>query len=435
MSKEDVKLNFITPALQKAGWTYKMTMETAVKLTAGQIVIDDGPAHHKAPKRADYDYHIVIQGRINQVAYEITRYLKAHGRMEKTIVFCANEDAAQRMRDKLVELNEDMCSKNPDYVVRITGSDVYGKGKLDYFCSKESPYPVIATTSQLLSTGVDCKTVKLIAIDKNINSMTEFKQIIGRGTRVVEGKGKMEFAVMDFRGVARLFADSKWDGPVEQVDGFGTNEYMHATGAPRAVGEDKLSYAYKPYVDENGCNVKVINKSVSVYDPDGKLLHAEEFVDCTKQDICGKYSSLHDFIADWSKPVKRKAIKDELRRKGIRLDELKSAEGLSDADDFDFLCHIAFDVKPLSRKQRVKLTEESGYLDRYSGAAREVLEILLDKYADAGPDEIEEPLVLQQNVFHAFGKPQKIMSLYGGMDKYEEALSELVQILYSVEMA
>ena len=169
---------------------------------------------------SDYDYNIVLADRIQEVAFQITEYLKRTGRMQKTIVFCATEDAAERMRVALVNLNKDMVKKNPDYIVRITGSDVYGKSKLDYFISVSAKYPVIATTSELLSTGSDCKMTKLIVLDKNINSMTQFKQIIGRGTRVREDQGKLSFTVMDFRGVARLFADPDWDGPIEQVDDY-----------------------------------------------------------------------------------------------------------------------------------------------------------------------------------------------------------------------
>ena len=211
----------------------------------------------------DYDYNIIIEDRINQVALEITNYLRSTDRMQKTIVFCANEDAAERMRVALTNLNADMCKKNPDYVVRITGSDDYGKGKLDYFISVSSPYPVIATTSKLLSTGADCKMTKLIVLDENIGSMTEFKQIIGRGTRLREKEGKMSFVVMDFRGVTRLFYD--------EVGWTGRNRSQLAQKSTDVVIVPRPKYPSeppqeKPYVDVNGCTVRIINKVVSVYD-------------------------------------------------------------------------------------------------------------------------------------------------------------------------
>ena len=221
----------------------------------------------------DYDYNIIIADRINQVAREITNYLISTDRMQKTIVFCATEDAAERMRIALTNLNADMCAKNPDYVVRITGSDDYGKKKLDYFISVSSPYPVIATTSKLLSTGADCKMTKLIVLDENIGSMTEFKQIIGRGTRLREKEGKTHFVVMDFRGVSRLFSDPDWDGPIEIDQDYksrvklGVKKPVDTSKSPSETHDP----SEMPYVDVNGCSVHIINKVVSVYDSNGKL--------------------------------------------------------------------------------------------------------------------------------------------------------------------
>ena len=227
----------------------------------------------------DYDYNIIIQDRIREVAHEITEYLKKTDRMAKTIVFCADEDHAERMRSALVNENSDMCKKNPDYVVRITGSDVYGQSKLDYFISVSSKYPVIATTSKLLSTGVDCKMVKLIVLDQNINSMTEFKQMVGRGTRIREKEGKTHFTIMDFRNITRLFADPDWDGPIEVHEQYGQVPRIPYPYPNNITGNMAASVNSpqqpKPVVDKHGCKVVVINKTVSVYDTNGKLLRVE----------------------------------------------------------------------------------------------------------------------------------------------------------------
>lgn len=225
---------------------------------------------------SDYDYNIIIEDRIQQVAEEITKYLKSTDRMAKTIVFCATEDAALRMRNALANLNQDMMQQNPDYVVRITGGDDYGKSKLKYFISVAEPYPVIATTSKLLSTGADCKMTKLIVLDEMIGSMTEFKQIIGRGTRLREKEGKTHFVVMDFRNVTRLFADPDWDGPIEMDENYhpkDPNSYGKADPVqPGVIKEPPASYGtQKPIVDRNGCKVQIIHKTVSVYDTNGKL--------------------------------------------------------------------------------------------------------------------------------------------------------------------
>ena len=253
---------------------------------------------------SDYDYNIVIEDRVQQVALEITKYLKSTDRMAKTIVFCATEDAALRMRDALANLNEDMMRENPDYVVRITSSDVYGKSKLKYFISTSAKYPVIATTSKLLSTGADCKMTKLIVLDEMIGSMTEFKQIIGRGTRLKEKEGKTHFVVMDFRNVTRLFADPDWDGPIEQDEGFGESGAENNEKTPQKRSDSNAPGTElgtpKPVVDVNGCPVKIVHKTVSIYDIHGKLLRQESIVDYTKENVRGEYASLDNYIQQWS---------------------------------------------------------------------------------------------------------------------------------------
>ncbi|MCI5819538.1 MAG: DEAD/DEAH box helicase family protein, partial [Acidaminococcus sp.] len=357
----------------------------------GQLIED------RVYNNSDYDYNIIIQDRIDEVAREVTEYLKATDRMAKTIVFCATEDAAERMRIALTNCNSDMCKINPDYVVRITGSDDYGKGKLDYFISVSSKYPVIATTSKLLSTGADCKMVKLIVLDENIGSMTEFKQIIGRGTRIRENDGKTHFSIMDFRGVTRLFADPDWDGEVEIDPDYPKKKFPPTPDlpVPPKPPVPPTPPKVKPYVDKSGCRVEVIQKSVAIYDTNGKLLRQESIIDYTKSNIFGEYASLEDFIQKWTAEDKKETIKELFLSRGIDLEAIKEDEGMSDVDDFDFICHIAYDQKPLTRKERAENVKKRNVFAKYGETARKVLEALLDKYADGGVVEIESIDVLK----------------------------------------
>ncbi|MGN8800971.1 EcoAI/FtnUII family type I restriction enzme subunit R [Candidatus Merdisoma sp. HCP28S3_D10] len=384
---------------------------------------------------SDYDYNIIIEDRIQQVASEITRYLKSTDRMAKTIVFCATEDAAERMRQALVNLNSDMVKENPDYVVRITGSDDYGKKKLDYFISVSAPYPVIATTSKLLSTGADCKMTKLIVLDEMIGSMTEFKQIIGRGTRLREKEGKTHFVVMDFRNVSRLFADPDWDGPIVIDPGFPGHK-------PPQPGDDPNPPVpptppnpptVKPVVGRDGCKVEIIHKTVSVYDTNGKLLRQESIVDYTKENIRGEYASLDNFIRQWSKEKKKEKIKEMLLERGIDLELMKADQNMADVDDFDFICHVAFDKKPLTRKERANNVKKRDFLSKYSGVAKEVLEALLDKYMNTGIYEIEKTEILKLDPFLKLGKPAKIAGYFGGKAGYLQAVKELEEAIYADE--
>lgn len=402
----------------------------------GQCDIFGNEIEDRIYNNSDYDYSIVIEDRIQQVASEITAYLKSTDRMAKTIVFCATEDAALRMRDALAQLNQDMVQQNPDYVVRITGSDPYGKGKLKYFISVAEKYPVIATTSKLLSTGADCKMTKLIVLDEMISSMTEFKQIIGRGTRLREKEGKTHFVVMDFRAVTRLFADPDWDGPVEIAEGFDPNGHP-GTKNPRGEGSDADTPPANdddpkpmPVVDAEGCSVRIINKTVSIYDTNGKLLRQESIVDYTKSNILGTYASLDNFIRQWSAEEKKESITELLRERGIDLEALKNDQGMADVDDFDFICHIAFDKKPLTRKERANNVKKRDFLSKYSGVARSVLEALLDKYMNTGIYEIETPTVLKLAPFTQMGKPSRIVSQFGGLEAYQKAIRELENEIY-----
>ena len=401
----------------------------------GQLDIYGNEIPDRIYTNSDYDYNIIIEDRIREVAQEITRYLKSTDRMARTIVFCATEDAALRMRDMLAQLNQDMVKRNPDYVVRITGSDEIGKSKLDYFRSTTEKYPVIATTSKLLSTGADIKMTKLIVLDEMIGSMTEFKQILGRGTRLREKEGKTHFAVMDFRNVTRLFADPDWDGPLEIDEEFGTAKGQ-GKGLPpqeKAPGKDDPDGSAKlptPIVDENGCKVSIIQKTVSIYDTDGKLLRQESIIDYTKENILGRYASLDNFIHQWSTQDKKEAIRDLLRQRGIDLEQVKAEQGMTDVDDFDFICHVAFDKKPLTRRERANNVKKRDFLSKYSSAARQVLEALLDKYCNIGIYEIEKTEVLKLDPFLKMGKPAKIASYFGGKEGYLKAVRELEQAIY-----
>ncbi len=386
---------------------------------------------------SDYDYSIIIEDRIHQVASEITRYLKSTDRMAKTIVFCATEDAAERMRQALVNLNSDMVKENPDYVVRITGSDDYGRKKLDYFISVSAPYPVIATTSKLLSTGADCKMTKLIVLDEMIGSMTEFKQIIGRGTRLREKEGKTHFVVMDFRNVTRLFADPDWDGPIQIDPGFTPGGKTPQDGddplRPPFPGNPAEPKNPKPIVNRDGCKVEIIHKTVSVYDANGKLLRQESIVDYTKENIRGEYASLDNFIRQWSKEEKKEKIREMLLERGIDLELMKADQNMADVDDFDFICHVAFDKKPLTRKERANNVKKRDFLSKYSGVAREVLEALLDKYMNIGIYEIEKTEILKLDPFMKLGKPAKIAGYFGGKEGYIQAVKELEEAIYAEE--
>lgn len=381
---------------------------------------------------SDYDYNIVIEDRTQQVAKEITAYLKATDRMAKTIVFCPTEDAAERMRIALVNLNSDMVKENPDYCVRITGTDDYGKGKLDYFISVSSKYPVIATTSKLLSTGVDTKMVKLIVLDQMLNSMTEFKQIIGRGTRLREKEGKTHFVVMDFRNVTRLFADPEWDGPIMIDEGF----------KPKEAGDDSDPYHPKPpsdrivpVIDKNGLKVEIIHKTVSIYDTNSKLLRRESIIDYTKENIRGEYADLDDFIRNWRRDPKKETVRKMLEEYGIDIEALKRENNMEEVDDFDFICHIAYDQKPLTRRERAENVKKHDFFSKYSGIAKDVLEALLEKYMNQGIQEITNMDVLKLDPFIKYGKPSKIIKEFGGRDLYIHAIMDLQNAIYENEVS
>ena len=401
--------------------------------TKGQRDINGNIIEDRIYNNTDYDYNIVIEDRIREVAHEVSSYLSVTDPMAKTIVFCADEDHAERMRVALVNENSEMCRKYPDYVVRITGSDAYGQSKLDYFISIASKTPVIATTSKLLSTGVDCKMVKLIALDQRINSMTEFKQIVGRGTRIRESEGKTHFTIMDFRNITRLFADPDWDGPLEVDKGYlpdRAKPYTPPTKTDPPGGGTVREE--RPIVDRNGCEVKIINKVVSVYDSNGKLLRTESITDYTKKNINDAFATIDDFILQWNAVERKGEISDMMRENGIDLQALKEDQGMADVDDFDFICHIAYGKKPLTRRERAENVKKRDIFHKYGPEAQKVLEALLDKYMNEGISQIENRKVLTLDPFRQMGSPSSIAKLFGGNQQYFDAVHELEQEIYQV---
>ena len=406
--------------------------------TKGQKDIYGNEIEDRIYNNSDYDYNIVIEDRTREVAQEITNYLKSTDRMAKTIVFCADETHAERMRMALTNANADMCKKNPDYVVRITGSDEYGKSKLDYFISVAEKYPVIATTSKLLSTGVDCKMTKLIVLDQQIGSMTEFKQIIGRGTRLREKEGKTYFTVMDFRNVTRLFADPEWDGPIEIDPNYPPKEkeptpYLPPKeDEPTGVKEPDPAPQPKPIVAKDGCQVMIINKVVSVYDTNGKLLRTESITDYTKKSIIDTYATIDTFTTKWQETKKKSDIAEMLKESGIDLAALKHAENMDDVDDFDFICHIAYGKKTLTRHERAEQVKKRDIFSKYGEQARGVLEALLDKYIKEGISELESLTVLENDPFRKLGSKANIVKFFGGKQGYFDAVKELEQHIYNI---
>ncbi|GAD07480.1 Type-1 restriction enzyme R protein [Porphyromonas crevioricanis] len=417
--------------------------------TKGQVDINGNEIPDRIYNNTDYDYNIILQDRHREVAEQITKFLKHTDRMAKTIVFCADEQHAEYMRTALVNANADMCKKNPDYVVRITGSDNYGQSKLDYFISVSSPYPVIATTSKLLSTGVDCKMVKLIVLDQRLSSMTEFKQIVGRGTRIREKDGKTHFTIMDFRNVTRLFADPDWDGPIEVDDNYppkdtptppqpcGTCGQSPCVCPCDICGQNPCICPPKPKVEKSivnrdGCQVRVLQSIVSVYDTNGKLLRTESITDYTKRNINETYANLDDFIQRWNEAKKKEEITKLLEESGIDLKALKQEQGLSDVDDFDFICHIAYGKKPLTRRERAEQVKKRDIFNKYGNEARKVLEALLEKYTVGGIRQLEDPVILQLDPFRQMGTPAHIAKLFGGKAQYYSAVRELETFIYSI---
>lgn len=394
----------------------------------------------------DFDRTLVLDERTKVIAKKVTEFLKKTDRFSKTIVFCIDVEHAERMRQALIVENKDLWTENYKYIMRITGDNAEGKNQLDKFIDEDSTYPVIAVTSKLMTTGVDAKMCKLIVLDNNINSMTEFKQIIGRGTRLLEDYGKTYFTIMDFRNASRLFADKDFDGnpevviditgddPVDPVTGneddTGSNSGTGNTGDSGddwGYGDD-YEKPKKYYV--NDVEVKVLSERIQYIDKDGKLI-TESLIDYTRKNILGQYARLDIFLKKWNEAKKKQAIVEELREDGVLLDAVREETGQTDIDDFDLILHLAYDKAPLTRIERVKNVQKRGYLYKYSELAQKVLGALMDKYASEGLKEIEETKVLQLHEFQQFGSPMKIVKAFGGKAAYEQAVKELEDEIFS----
>ena len=393
--------------------------------------------------QSDYDQELVLEKRNELVARKISEYLKGTNRFDKTIVFCEDIAHAERMRSLLINDNSDLYSQNSKYVMQITGDNNEGKAELDNFILPESKYPVIVTTSKLLSTGVDVQTCKLIVLDKRIESMTEFKQIIGRGTRINEAYGKVFFTIMDFRKATELFADKDFDGPPLQiyepkgdetvvppddlVDTFDEDDWVidnTVQVGPMSKGQRRLKY----YVGD--VPVSVVAERVQYYGKDGKLI-TESLNDYTRKAVHKNFSSLHDFLRRWTSAERKQAIVEELENEGILLDALADEVGRN-YDPFDLVAHVAFGQKPLTRRERAENVKKRNYFAKYQDKARAVLEALLDKYANEGLTNLEDPKVLKVQPFDDYGTPLEIIRAFGGKDKYEQAIKELEHELYKV---
>lgn len=398
----------------------------------------------------DMDRGLVMELRTVAVAQKITEFLAASDPFQKTIVFCDDIDHAERMRQALVNLNPDRVRENRKYVMRITGDDVEGKAELDNFINPEERYPVIATTSKLMTTGVDAQTCKLIVLDQHIRSMTEFKQIIGRGTRINEDYGKYWFTIMDFKKATELFADPAFDGDPVQIYQPGPDDPPVPPDAPADTGdtgnpEDGRPDGLDPqlptgpegpgrrvrYVIDNVA-VRVVAERVQYYGPDGALI-TESLRDFTRARVQRQFASLDEFLRRWSGAERKKAIIDEMAASGVLWEELSEEVGRKlgkELDPFDLVCHVAFDQPPLSRRDRAENVRKRNYFARYEGVARQVLEGLLDKYADTGIEHIEDIRILQLDPFSRLGAPVELVKAFGDRRAYERALVDLETALY-----
>jgi type I restriction enzyme R subunit len=398
----------------------------------------------------DFDRHLVIDDRTLLVAKKISDYLRATNRFDKTIVFCEDTEHAERMRIALANENADLVAENSKYVMRITGDDLEGKRELDNFIWPSEKYPVIVTTSRLMSTGVDAQTCKLIVLDRQVGSMTEFKQIVGRGTRINEEYDKYWFTIMDFRNATDHFADPDWDGDPVQVyepnpedsvlppedEEAMAEEQQRELEEAMAEQEDEVTFGRpderskrrKYYV--NDVPVQVVAERVQYYGPDGKLI-TESLKDYTRKNILKEFESLDDFLRYWSEQSKKESIINALYEKGVLFEALADEVG-RDYSPFDLICHVAFDQPPLTRKERANNVRKNNYFSKYSEACREVLDALLNKYADEGVENLDDPKILQIQPISRLGTPLEIIRRFGDKAKYQEALRELEALLYSV---
>ena len=417
--------------------------------TKGQVDKHGNLIEDRIYNQKDFDRNLVLEARTDLVAQKITEYLGATDPYAKTIVFCEDIDHAERMRQALVNLNPDLVKENRKYVMRITGDEQEGKAELDNFIDPESRYPVIATTSKLMTTGVDAQTCKLVVLDQRIQSMTEFKQIIGRGTRINEDYDKYWFTIMDFKKATELFADKDFDGEPVQIYQPGPGDPPVPPEQPVEPGDDQpgddIGTAYPPlppdlpgekrikYVLDKGVPVYVVAERVQYYGPDGKLI-TESLKDYTRKAVRKEYASLDAFLRKWSGAEKKQAVIEELESHGVLLTALAEEVAKKESkafDPFDLICHIAFDQPALSRKERVEQVKKRDAFTQYGDQARAVLNALLDKYADAGIESIEDIKILTLDPFTQLGTAPELIQAFGGKPAYLNAIHELEQQLYA----
>jgi len=401
------------------------------------VVIEDREYNDR-----DFDRNLILEKRTALVAAKVTEFLRATDRFAKTIVFCENIEHAERMRQAMVNANPDLAAANGKYVMRITGDNDEGKAQLDNFIDPESMYPVVCTTSRLMSTGVDAQTCHLIVLDRRIASMTEFKQIIGRGTRINEDYGKLYFTIMDFRRATAMFADPDFDGdpvqiyepgesetvvpPDDLVDGTVAEESPPYGDLSDAFGDDSGEAPKKYYVDK--VPVFVATERVQYLDASGRLI-TESLKDFSRKTVLQSYASLDEFLTVWNDAEKKQAILEELAAKGVFLDELAEQVG-RDYDAFDLVCHVAFDQPPLTRKERAEKVKKRNVFGKYGADARAVLEALLRKYADSGIKSVESLEILKVDPLTELGTPIEIVKFFGGKPAYIAAIRELETALY-----
>ena len=383
--------------------------------------------------RKDFGRDITIRLRSKIIAQRITEKLRQIGRMTKTIVFCTDTDEAEVMRMLLSDLNQDMMRRNPHYVMRITGDDPEGKKQLSNFIDPDMAYPTVVTTSELLSTGVDCKTVGLIVIDKEIGSMTEFKQIVGRGTRLLKDHGKWHFEILDFRNATDLFRDPAFDG--DPLPSSGDDPYRDPKRKPEVPDDvviiDDDPKPKKKKLVVNGQEIRIQTEIVSVLGADGRTLETTNITDFTRRSIRNRYATLDDFLHRWTETERKQAILDELADENVLIDAVRQANPtLEESDIFDVICHVAYGQKPLTRRERVNNVRKRNIFAKYGPECRAVLEALLDKYADQGILNMENPATLQLAPFSQIGTPVKIAKLFGGKAQFLQAVRELELELY-----
>jgi len=396
----------------------------------------------KVYEKYDFDREMVIKERTEEVAKKITQFLKETDRYSKTIVFCVDIDHAERMRQALVNENNDITQVHPKYIMRITGDSKEGKAQLDNFIDPDEKFPTIVTTSKLLTTGVNCKTCKVVVLDNIFGEqgMTEFKQIVGRGTRICEPYGKMYFTILDFRDASRLFADPAFDGePVQIYEPPKDGPLVPPDDMPDSPPDVTPPSTPPIWIDDDpdrikyyvsGIPVHIVSERVEYYSTSGELV-TESLKDYTRKNILGEYDTLDHFLIAWRAEDRKQAIIDELEERGVFLDELRKESGQYDMSDFDLICHIAYDAKPLTRSERANNVKKTGYLYEYEGIAREVLETLLDKYATSNLVDLDDTRVLSLEEFHRFGSPMAIVKAFGGKKQYLEAAQKLENAIYA----